>query len=82
MSWLALSLIASIVLTIVLNVALGLFPGGADRLRDQLFRLGERPTDETDDSRRPRVRVIVPWKAMLLVSLVLTIGVNLLVHLR
>lgn len=82
-SWLAFSIIASIVLTLVLNVGLRLFPDSADRLRDRLFRLAERPDGEPrDDALRSRTRVIIPWKAMLIGSLVLTLAVNLLLHVR
>jgi hypothetical protein len=82
-SWLVFSILASIVLTVVCNVALRLFPDAADRLRDRLFRLADRPGDDPWD-RAPRsgMRVIVPWKAMLIGSLVLTIAINLLWHVR
>jgi hypothetical protein len=83
MSWLALSIIASIVLTVVLNVALRLFPDGADRLRDYTDRLAERPDDDRwDGTRRGGVRVIFPWKAMLIGSLLLTLVLNLWLYLR
>ena len=74
MQWLALSIVASVVLTIVLNVALRLFPGASDRLEREVADLAS-PTrsNRTDDS---RVRVVVPWRAMLLVSLILTVVVN------
>jgi hypothetical protein len=83
MEWLGLSIVVSVVLTIVLNVALRVFPDAADRLREHLFRLAERSGEDLGDSdRRSGVRVIVPWKAMLVGSLVLTLAINLLVHLR
>jgi hypothetical protein len=70
-SALGFSIIASIVLTIVLNLVLFLFPGAARRLRDAFDRLAERSDQEPN-----RVRVIFPWKAMLIGSLVLTILIN------
>jgi hypothetical protein len=91
MSWLAFSIIASIVLTVVLNVVLRLFPDSADRLRDRMYRSVERPGDAWDGERwgdrwdgtpRSGVRVIFPWKAMLIGSLLLTVVLNLWLYLR
>ena len=73
MRWLALSIVLSVVLTIVLNVALRAFPRTGERIAQELAQ----PTDE-----RPKGGVYVPWKAMVVVSLVLTIGLNLLLWAR
>jgi len=62
--WLWFSIVASVVLTVVLNVALRLFPSA-----------GPRPRAEPD---RSRVRVIVPWRLMLAGSLLLTLVLTLL----
>jgi hypothetical protein len=80
MSPLAFSLVASVVLTILLNIGLRLFPGAARRLGDALTRTAERPTDDQPD--RSTVRVFFPWKAMLIGSLLLTLLINavLLAH--
>ena len=72
MSWLALSIVLSIVLTIVLNVAIRAFPDTGRRMNERLTRMAER-----DEPGRSRVRVIFPWKAMLIGSLLLTIAINL-----
>ena len=74
MSALRFSIVASIVLTIVLNVGLRLFPGTARRLHAQVVRR----TEQTTDGRRAgsNVRVIFPWKAMLIGSLLLTLLIN------
>lgn len=70
MQWLAASIMLSIVLTVVLNVALRAFPRAGDHLGRKLTELaGERPEGG----------VYVPWKAMIVISLVLTVGVNLLI---
>ncbi len=69
MSWLAFSLVASVILTVVLNVALRLFPGARDRLSESLDRVA------ADGEPNP-ARVIVPWKAMLIGSLLLTVAIN------
>jgi hypothetical protein len=67
------SLVASIVLTVVLNLVLFLFPDVARRISDRLARLGE-------DS--GHARVIFPWRAMLIGSLILTIVINLFFVIR
>jgi len=74
MQWLALSLVASIVLTVALNVALRLFPRAGDRLEREVVNLAS--PSRTDRPNGSRVRVVVPWRAMLLVSLLLTLLVN------
>jgi hypothetical protein len=66
--------VASIVLTVLLNVGLRLFPGSARRLSDAFTRRAERPGD--DEPGRSKVRVIFPWKAMLVGSLLLTLLIN------
>jgi hypothetical protein len=78
-SWLAFSIIASVVLTVALNLALRLFPGMGRRMQDGFTRLAER-TDETHDYGEPRSRVHVyfPWKAMVIASILLTVGLNVL----
>jgi hypothetical protein len=69
--WLAVSLVASVVLTVLLNVALRLFPSSGR----SLSRLAsERSAPEPGDDRR--VRVIAPWRAMLVASVVLTVLLN------
>ncbi|MDH4076658.1 MAG: hypothetical protein OEY41_05600 [Acidimicrobiia bacterium] len=79
-------LITSLVLTITLNVVIRLIPGLPDRLGRWMASLlapppagpGE-PAGPDDRSGRsaPRVRVYVPWKAMIVGSIVLSVGLNL-----
>ena len=79
--WLFLSLVLSVVLTVVLNIVLWVFPGLGDRIAQSFERLATRaPVDAGKDERR--VRVFVPWKAMVIASVVLTILVNLVLWLR
>jgi hypothetical protein len=75
--WLVISIVASVVLTVVLNLALRLFPGAGRRLGDSIDRALERQAPPPDDPDRPRVRVIVPWRLMIVGSLVLTLVLNL-----
>ena len=79
--WLVVSLALSVVLTVVVNVVLRVFPGLGDRIARSLERLATRePGDAPEDERR--VRVFVPWKVMIVASVVLTILVNLVLWLR
>jgi hypothetical protein len=76
--WLALSVGLSIVLTVLANVWLRASPGARRRVGGALEdlaspRAGHTPEREHDR----RLRVIVPWKAMLVASLALTIVINL-----
>jgi hypothetical protein len=76
-SWLAVSIVLSVVLTVVLNVALRVFPGLGERIGRGLAALvAPRPGDP--QSGEPRVRWYFPWKAMLVVSLGLTVLLSLL----
>lgn len=79
-------LITSLMLTIGLNLAIRLVPGLPDRLGRWMASLAAPPppapgeaTGPDDRSGRParRVRVIVPWKAMIVGSIVLTAALNL-----
>lgn len=76
--WLLGSLLLSVILTVVMNVGLRAFPTAGRRLARRVL---ERPSplgDGDDDYvRHNRVRVIVPWRAMIIASVVLTIVINL-----
>jgi hypothetical protein len=67
-NWLVLSIALSIVLTVALNVAVRAFPRAGDRIDRTLTRATQRQSGG----------VSVPWAAMIVGSLVLTIGLNLL----
>jgi len=70
--WLLYSLIASVVLTFVLNLGLRLFPGLGRSAEDRFL---DRMEDQLP-GRKSRVKVVFPWKAMLLISVVATIALN------
>jgi len=76
MQWLVASLVLSVLLTVLVNLALWLFP----RLRERTARAVEGLTNSANGDRR--TRVIVPWKAMLVASLILTFLINLVLWLR
>jgi len=74
--WLAISLCVSIVLTVIVNAVLWAFPDIgrwiARRIEDSWQR--HAADAQADDG---RVRVIVPWKAMIIASVVLTVALNI-----
>ena len=73
MNWLVLSILLSVGLTVVLNLAVRAFPGASER--------SARRVDEWAAARPARssgVHVYFPWKAMLIGSIVLTVLVNIL----
>lgn len=77
--FLVASLLLSLVLTVVLNL-LARIPGVQEWVAARLSSLTPPPPppDRPPDEGRPRVRVFVPWKAMLIGSIVLTILVNVI----
>jgi hypothetical protein len=74
--WLFISIALSLVLTVLLNVALRAFPDAGRRVARGVAGRTGPPADRSRTSDR-RVRVWVPWKAMIVASLILTIVVNL-----
>ena len=73
--WLVISVGLSVILTVLLNVGLRAFPDAGHRVARSLTTF---TTPSADDARTndPRVRVFIPWRAILLGSLILTIVVN------
>lgn len=82
MNWLLGSIVASVVLTIVLNVALRAFRGSGDRSSrrsENWPRADQRPGG--NGGRERQVQVSFPWKTALIASLVLTILLNVVIRL-
>lgn len=75
------SIIASIVLTVVLNVLPLLFPNAANKLQQKLEENAKRAIEQHQDNGQPRVKVFFPWRAMIVGSIVLTVLVNLVAYL-
>jgi len=76
MTWLGISIVLSLLLTIVLNVGLRLFPDAGSRVARGMTQ----PRLPSSGEKRPggdRVRLWTPWKAMILGSVILTIALNL-----
>ena len=79
--WLVASIVLSIVLTVVVNLALWLFPGAGRRVADGFGRLTEDADRAASGRAGSQVHVFAPWKAMLIGSIVLTVVLNLLLML-
>jgi hypothetical protein len=73
--WLVISIALSVILTVLLNVGLRAFPGAGDRVARSFSTFTSRNADEARTNNRS-VRVFVPWKAVILGSLILTVVVN------
>ena len=75
------SLIASVVLTILINVLPRLMRNASRKIERNIHEKIEQAFAEDDErlaeGNKPRVRVFFPWKAMLVISIVLTVLVNL-----
>jgi hypothetical protein len=76
--WLVISIVLSVILTVILNIGLRAFPQAGERAARGLEQMASRGS-ERGDGDDGRARVYVPWKAMLLVSLGLTLALNLLI---
>ncbi len=77
-SFITFSLIASVVLTVVLNILPIIFPNAADKLQKKIEENARRSIDQHEDDNQPNVKVFFPWKAMVIGSIVLTVLVNLI----
>jgi hypothetical protein len=82
MNWLLVSIVASVVLTIVLNVALRAFRSSGDRTSRRFESWAGADEQRGGDGGRERqVKVYFPWKTALIASLVLTILLNVVIRL-
>lgn len=77
-NFLLTSLIASVLLTLALNLLPALFPNAAAKAERKMVEAMQDSHQNRVDPNTPKVRVFFPWKAMLIISLVLTVGVNLI----
>ena len=74
--WLVISVGLSVVLTVLLNVGLRAFPDAGHRVAQSLAKLTSPNVEDARTIDR-RVRVFIPWKAMIVGSVILTIVVNI-----
>ncbi len=75
------SVVASVVLTVVLNALPLLFPNATAKVQKKIEENARRVIEQNEDADRSGVKVFFPWKAMFIGSIVLTILVNLVVAL-
>jgi hypothetical protein len=71
------SIIASVVLTVVVNLMPRFFPGASRKAERKLVETVQSAEERDARGEGPRVRVFFPWKIMLIASIVLTVLVNL-----
>lgn len=74
--FLLISLIGSIILTLAVNLLPALFPNAAAKAERKIIEKMQDTQSDRLDPNTPKVRVFFPWKAMLIISLILTIAVN------
>jgi len=72
------SIVASILLTAVLNIFPLLFPNAAAKIQKKIEENARKAIEQHEDDARPLVTVFFPWKAMLIGSIVLTVLVNII----
>ena len=73
--WLVVSVALSVVLTVLLNVGLRAFPNAGRRVARRIADLTS-PNIDNAHGYECQVRVYVPWKAMIIGSVVLTVVLN------
>lgn len=76
--FLIVSVIGSVVLTLALNLFPLLFPNQAAGLQRKVEEHARRSIEQHEDQNRPNVKVFFPWKAMLVISIILTVLVNVI----
>ncbi|MBC6403365.1 MAG: DUF2905 family protein [Hyphomonadaceae bacterium] len=72
------SLVASILLTVIINIILMIFPNSARKVERGISEKVQDIQRDEDKGQKPRVRVFFPWKTMLFLSLGLTLLINLI----
>jgi len=77
--WLVISVTLSVMLTVLLNVGLRAFPATGRRFARSLAT-AMSPSADAARVKNRRIRVFLPWKAMILGSLILTIAVNVILR--
>ena len=77
--WIVVSVVMLVVLTALLNIGLRVFPDGSRRAVRALAELTS-PDYDGGHERDRWSRVFVPWKAMIVGSVILTVVVNLVLR--
>ena len=74
-NFLITSIVGSIVLTLLLNL---LLPNQATSLQRKIEEHARRSIEQHEDQSQPNVKIFFPWKAMIVVSIILTVLVNVI----
>lgn len=77
-NFLLTSLIASIILTLALNFLPLLFPNAAAKAESKIIETMQETHKDRIDPDTPKLRVFFPWKSMIVLSILLTIAVNVI----
>ncbi len=72
------SLIASVILTLALNLLPMLFPNAAAKAERKIVEKMQETHADRIDPNTPKLRIFFPWKAMIFISIGLTIAVNVI----
>ena len=75
-NFLIASIVGSIVLTLLLNLLPLLLPNQAAGLQRKIEAHARRTIEQHEDENQPIVKVFFPWKAMIVISIILTVLVN------
>ena len=77
-NFLITSIVGSIVLTLLLNLLPLLFPNQAAGLQRKVEEHARRSIEQHEDENQPNVKIFFPWKAMIVISVILTVLVNVI----
>ena len=77
-NFLITSIVGSIVLTLLLNLLPLLFPNQAAGLQRKVEEHARRSIEQHEDDNQPNVKIFFPWKAMIVISVILTVLVNVI----
>lgn len=72
------SIVGSIVLTLLLNLFPLLFPSQATGLQRKIEEHARRSIERNEDKSQSNVKFFFPWKAMIVISIILTLLVNVI----
>jgi hypothetical protein len=79
-NFLLYSIIGSVFVTILVNALLLIFPKVAQRAQQKLLQKTNETTSNATPDGKLRVLMFFPWKVMLILSIVLTIVVNVVAY--
>lgn len=75
-NFLLFSIIGSVTLTVLLNVLPLIFPKTSIKMQKKIEENAKRAIQQHEDENQPSLKILFPWKAMLVISLMLTVLIN------